>query len=113
MKPIGGIVMSRKNQGYSKVEVFEKEILEMHVNGKTHREIAEFFGFRNRIVIKSFFKRYYQKQRQLAAGIFPLRPKGRPRKDDSNHTISSDEIIKQLKMENELLRSFLQIAGRK
>ena len=65
------------------------------------------------MVVKRFFNRYHRKQRQLDDENFYLRPKGRSRKDGSNHTISSDEIIKQLKMENELLRSFLQIVGRK
>ena len=105
--------MSRKNQGYTKINVLDKEILEMRANGRTYREIAGFFGFRDKMVVKRFFNRYHRKQRQLDDENFHLRPKGRPRKDGSNHTISSDEIIKQLKMENELLRSFLQIVGRK
>lgn len=40
--------------------------------------------------------------------VAPL-PKGRPRKQEENQ----EQIIKRLKMENELLRNFLSAVGRK
>ena len=76
------------------INVLDKEILEMRANGRTCREIAVFLGFQDKMVVKRFFNRYHRKQRQLDYENFHLRPKGRPQKDGSNHTISSDEIIK-------------------
>jgi hypothetical protein len=46
------------------------------------------------------------------AGILP-RANGRPRKIDFVSEQCKDSEIKKLKMEIELLRSFLQITGRK
>ncbi|HBD63295.1 MAG TPA: hypothetical protein DC038_02545 [Clostridiales bacterium] len=53
--------------------------------------------------------RYHRKQKKLEAGIL-IRPKGRPKKDtELTMEQKKDNQIRQLKMENELLRSFLQI----
>lgn len=89
------------------------EVLIMKEQGKTNREISEYFGFKDKFVIKQLIARHHRKQKKLEAGIV-LRPKGRPRKG-TGLTIEQekDNQIRQLKMENELLRSFLQIAGRR
>lgn len=90
-----------------------KEVLQMKENGMTNREIAEYFNLRNTKAVKSLVNRHNRKQRSLEAGTV-LRPKGRPRKGTSLTTDQEkDNEIKRLKMENELLRSFLQIAGRR
>lgn len=94
-------------------EVIIDEVLKMKEQGKTNREISELYGFKDKYVIKQLIARYKRRQRKIEAGIL-IRPKGRPRKgteltDEQN----KDNQIKQLKMENELLRSFLQVVGRR
>jgi hypothetical protein len=56
--------------------------------------------------------RYRRRQRLLESGITP-RQKGRPRKGSVSTEQEKDMEIKRLKMENELLRSFLQSTGRR
>jgi hypothetical protein len=88
------------------------DALKMKAEGKTNREISEFYGFKNKYVIKNLISRYHRKQKKIEAGIMIL-PKGRPRKSSElNMEQKKDNEIKQLKMENTLLRSFLQIVGR-
>ena len=98
---------------YTHIKVLEPEIVEMKDSGKTKREIAEHFGLTNEQV-KELLKRYRRRERKIAAGIMP-RPKGRPRKDASPHNIEAEQAdeISRLKMENKLLRDFLQYAERK
>lgn len=61
----------RKVREYTHVKQFETEILEMKESGKTHREIAEHFRFRDKNVVKEFVKRYNRVQQQMQAGIAP------------------------------------------
>ncbi len=56
------------------------EIKAMLAEGKTQREVAEYYGFRGKQVVKRLLERECRKERKLEAGIRP-RPKGRPRKD--------------------------------
>ena len=84
------------------------EVKKMREEGKTHREIAEYFNLRDSESVRKLLKRDRQKRTKLEAGIMPRR-RGRPPKG----YISTDQEIKRLKMENELLRDFLQIAGKK
>ena len=51
---------------------------------------------------------------KLEAGVIP-RPKGRPRKDAAPRDIVAQQAyeIQRLRMENKLLRDFLQSVGRK
>lgn len=105
--------MSEK-RGYTEINKVKAEVLEMLAQGKTQREVAEYFGFRDKYVVKEFVKRQNRCQEKIAAGIQP-RPKGRPRKDISQIDTDreKDYEIKRLKMENELLRDFLRVVGRK
>ena len=83
-------------------------VLEMKENGYTHRMIAEELGF-SMDQIKRLIERYYRKQRKPQK--IPLergRPRIRPLVGEQEHL----ERIKQLEMENDLLRAFLQAAGR-
>ena len=98
---------------YTHIKVLEHEIVEMKETGKTKREIAEHFGLTTEQV-KELLKRYRCRERKVAAGIMP-RPQGRPRKDASPRNIEVEQAyeINRLKMENKLLRDFLQYAGRK
>ena len=74
------------------------------------------------------YKRYHKNQRKLAAGIV-IKPKGRPRKDETElppsvqqlsklsqlqyELASKERQIKRLGMENELMRDFLSLIERK
>lgn len=88
------------------------EVKEMVSQGKTQKEIAVFFGLKDKFVIKQLLIRERRKDNAIAAGIVP-RAKGRPRKSNIVIEKSKDDEIKRLKMEVDLLRSFLQITGRK
>lgn len=110
---IGGAFMSdKKNKDYTHMSAFKNEILEMKSLGKTNREIAEHFGFRDKYVVKQFIARHNRNAKRLDAGILPSR-RGRPPKGYVPTEQDKDNEIKRLKMENELLRDFLHLAGRK
>ena len=112
---------------YRHIKQYEKEILELRKSGLTYREIGEQLGF-DKARIKEFFKRYHLQQRKLSEGIV-IKPKGRPRKDGTclppsvqqlskltqlQYELSAKERhIKQLEMENELMRDFLSLTERK
>ena len=107
---------------YRHIQEYEKEILELKEQGMTLREIGERFGFSCEQV-HNFISRYNERQRKLAAGI-AIRKKGRPPKDyvvgeedkiaELRYIIDrKDAKIKQLEMENELIRDFLSLTGRK
>ena len=99
---------------YEKVQPLLPEIKVMAAAGKTQREIAEHFGLSDKFVVKKLLKRERDKEAKLRAGIVP-RPKGRPRKDALPKDVVAEQAyeINRLKMENKLLRDFLQLAGRK
>lgn len=101
-------------RGYTHVQVLLPEIQEMVAAGKTQREIAEYFGLSSKKVVKQLLERERIKARKMAAGIMP-RAKGRPRKDAPPRDIVAEQAyeINRLKMENKLLRDFLQLTGRK
>ncbi|HIW93139.1 MAG TPA: imidazolonepropionase [Candidatus Flavonifractor merdipullorum] len=103
-----------KKRNYTHVQVLLPEIKAMLAEGKTQREIAEYYGFRDKQVVKSLLKRERRKERRLEAGILP-RPKGRPRKNSAPRDIVSEQAyeIQRLRMENKLLRDFLRLAERK
>ena len=104
--------MSKRN--YTHIQEFLAEIERMLRAGKSQREVAEHFGFKDKYVVKGLLKRERRKQRKEAAGIIP-QPKGRPRKDTAPRDIVAEQAyeIKRLRMENELLRDFLRSTGRK
>ena len=99
---------------YEQVQQLFPEIRAMVAAGKTQREIAEHFGLSDMFVVKRLLKRERDKDAKLRAGIVP-RPKGRPRKDAPPRDVVAEQAyeINRLKMENKLLRDFLQLAGRK
>ncbi len=112
---------------YRHIKQYEKEILELREAGLTYREIGEKLGL-TKTQIEEFCRRYRQKQKKLAAGI-AIKPKGRPRKNGAELPPSVQQLskltqlqyelamkerhIKQLEMENELMRDFLSLTGRK
>ena len=76
--------MEKRN--YTHVQVLLPEIKAMLAEGKTQREVAEHYGFKNKQVVKKLLERERRKERKLAAGILP-RPKGRPREDAAPRNI--------------------------
>ena len=103
--------MSKGN--YTHVKFLESEILAMKASGKTKREIAEHYGLKTEQV-KELLKRHRRRERKIAAGIMP-QSKGHPRKDAPPRDMVEEQVyeIKRLKMENKLLRDFLQLTGRR
>ena len=102
------------NRNYTHTQVLLPEIRAMVAAGKTQREIAEHFGLSSKEVVRELLKRERRKEAKIAAGIIP-RPKGRPRKDAPTRDVVAEQVyeINRLKMENKLLRDFLQLTGRK
>ncbi len=107
---------------YRHIQEYEKEILEMRAEGKTRREICEEFGLSIK-QIENFITNYNRRQDKIAAGM-AIRKKGRPGKDSvvteedkvaelRYKLCRKDARIKQLEMENELLRDFLSHTERK
>ena len=107
---------------YRHIQEYEKEIEEMLKQGKTLREIGSSFGFTYQ-QMRNFKTRYNEKQRKIAAGI-AIKKKGRPPKDyevsegdkaaQLRYIIArKDAKIKSLEMENERMRDFLSLTGRK
>ena len=103
-----------ENPNYTHVQMLLPEIEAMMAEGKTQREVAEYFGFKDKYVVKRLLNRQREKLRKLEAGIVP-RPKGRPRKDAAPRDVATEQAyeIARLRMENKLLRDFLQFAERK
>lgn len=101
-------------RSYTHTQILLPKIRAMVGAGKTQREIAEHFGFSSKEVVRKLLKRERRKEAKLAAGIMP-RPKGRPRKDALPRDVAAEQAyeINRLKMENKLLRDFLQLTGRK
>ena len=101
-----------KKRDYTHIKLLEEKIFEMVKGGYTQREIAEYFGFKNKYVVKGFLRRQRKNELNTASGILPRR-RGRPPKGYLLTEQDKDQEIKRLKMENELLRDFLRLAGRK
>ena len=109
-------------RSYRNISMYEQEILEMKSQGKTLREIGNQLGFSYE-QLHNFISRHNEKQRKIAAGI-AIKKKGRPAKDsvvteedklaDLRYKLArKDARIKQLEMENELMRDFLSLTERK
>jgi len=86
---------------------FKEKVKKLSLEGKTHREIGKLLGC-EKIQIKRLLERERVKANKIKAGILPS-IKGRPRKSPKPMEIR----IQELERENDLLRSFLQAAGRK
>ena len=110
------------SRSYKHIKEYEREILELKAQGKTLREIGEKYGFTYEQV-HNFISRYNKHQRTLPAGLAFYR-KGRPPKDyvvsedtkitELRYILARKEAkIKQLEMENELMRDFLLLTERK
>ena len=96
--------MKRK---YTRIKIFEDQIIEMREAGKTRQEIANKLGL-TKEQIKEWVRRYNRRIADTGSKL----PKQRGRK--ASVTLSEYKYEnKRLKMENELLRDFLQLCGRR
>ena len=93
------------------IKHLEKEILEMQAQGMAYREIGEHFGY-TKMQVKNFVKLYRQRiKNENEISI--------PKEQDNSNSKSPKTVeecqkeIERLQMENDLLRSFLQAAGRR
>ena len=101
------------SRSYQHVKELLPVIKEMLANGKTQKEVANALGLTGTRAVHQLLMREQRKERKIAAGIV-LWPKGRPRKDSAPRDIVAEQAyeIRRLKMENELLRDFLSLAGK-
>ena len=79
--------------------------------GMTRQEIADELGL-DKIQIKNCIYRYNHRRTLLASGHEP-KPKGRPRKDGQPPRQDLQKEVEHLRMENKLLRDFLELTERK
>ena len=84
---------------YAHMKELEEQVISMRESGMTRQEIADELGL-DKIQIKNCVYRYNRRRTQLAHGHV-ARPKGRPCKDPQKE-------LERLRMENKLLRDFLQ-----
>ena len=96
---------------YMQVKLIEDQIQLMQAEGMTNREIADHIGT-NLKQVKNWVNRHNRTQKNLAAGIVS-KAKGRPRKDGQPPPQNVKKEIERLRMENKLLRDFLQSTERK
>ena len=85
---------------------YETIIVAMRNEGKSRQEIADELGC-EAIQVKWSINRYNRRKRAYAALNEP-KPKGRPRKDGQPPRQDSQKELERLRMENKLLRDFLQ-----
>ena len=96
---------------YTHVKELENIIISMREAGMTRQEIADDLGL-TKEQIKSWVTRYNHRNKKITEGI-ELKPKGRPRKYPSDSKSKYEHEIARLRMENKLLRDFLQSTERK
>jgi len=94
-------------KNYTHIKIHERKIIELREAGRTRQEIADELGL-TKDQIKGWIKRYNKRMAADAAGL----PKQRGRKPAVTLAEYKYEC-KRLKMENELLRDFLLLAGRR
>jgi predicted transcriptional regulator len=98
-------------RNYVRINDQEEKIQAMREAGKTRQAIADELGL-TKVQIKNWINRHNKRVALQAAGKLPAR-KGRPRLRPRTAEEEKDYELKRLKMENELLRDFLHLAGRR
>lgn len=96
---------------YTNMKLIEGEIIEMRRAGKTRQEIADYFGLEKKQII-NWVTRHNHEEAKIKSGE-PPRSKGRPRKDGQPPRQNEQKEIERLRMENKLLRDFLELTGRR
>ena len=97
---------------YTNLKALLPEIKEMIAEGKSHREIEEHFGLTGERPIHHLLKQEHRREKKLAAGFVP-KPKGHPRIGGQVLKQDIQKELERLRMENKLLRDFLQSIERK
>ena len=95
---------------YTHMSEYEAVILAMRQSGCTRREIADELGLSVK-QIETWITRYNKRQALLLSGK-ELKVRGRPRKDGKPLQERLETEVKRLRMENKLLRDFLQSTER-
>lgn len=95
----------------TKVEQLAEIVFTRKAAGETNREIAESYGLTLN-QIKEVVSGQNHKARKIAQGCIP-RPKGRPRKTEASEEIKRSNELAQLRMQVELLQSFLSELGKR
>ena len=96
---------------YTHMEGLRSTILSMRSNGYSNLEVADHLGLEKEQV-KNCIRRHNRKERMIASGI-SSKAKGRPRKDGQPPKQDIQKEVERLRMENKLLRDFLQSTERK
>ena len=96
---------------YTHLKTVEALILSMRKDGMSLQEIADELGLSLK-QMKNWSYRQNCERRNLFKGI-ATKPKGRPRKDGQPPHQSEKRELERLRMENKLLRDFLQFTERK
>ena len=96
---------------YTHIKGLEELVISMRGAGMSRQEIADELGL-DKIQVKNCVYRYNHRRALLALGHEP-RPKGRPRKDGQPPKQNLQKEVERLRMENKLLRDFLQSTERK
>ena len=98
------------NRTYTHVNENETIILAMRQEGRTRREIADELGLSIKQV-EDWITRYNKRQALLLVEK-ERKVRGRPRKDGKPLQERVETELKRLRMENKLLRDFLQSTER-
>ena len=96
---------------YTHIKTMELQIISMRKAGMTRQEIAAELGL-EKGQIKNWITRYNRRGSVLLQE-HESKPKGRPRKDGQSPKQDPQKEIERLRMENKLLRDFLQSTERK
>ena len=95
---------------YKQIKAVEGLILSMRQDGMTLKEIADELGLSLK-QMKNWSYRHNCEKRNTLKGIMPKR-KGRPIKDGQPPKQEVEKELERLRMENKLLRDFLQSTER-
>ena len=96
---------------YTNLKAAEGLILSMRQDGMTFQEIADELGLSLK-QMKNWSYRHNCEKRNMLKSIAP-KLKGRPRKDGQPPRQDIEKELHRLRMENKLLRDFLQSTERK
>ena len=97
---------------WSDIKSKEPLIIAMREAGMTRQEIADELGLEKQ-QIKWWVSRYTKRHVTIQYPQTEPKPKGRPRKDGTPPKQNIETELKRLRMENKLLRDFLQSTERK
>ena len=94
---------------YTQVKELYPEVERLRNKGFTQKEIAEQLNLRHESVVTGLIKRECKRERNVEAGQPPKQRGCKPAVTLQDYKYE----CKRLKMENELLRDFLYLAGRR